>query len=139
MLAVILLLLIYKSEVSRTLLTCNIVVCVQVHAGSRTVKSPADRKFRCDHCERRFFTRKDVRRHLVVHTGKRDFLCQFCPQRFGRKDHLVRVMLNYRSAHFYVYCSTLISNSESKHMCVLYVDLYLTSKGYYLHNHTSHL
>ncbi|KAJ9601616.1 hypothetical protein L9F63_000224, partial [Diploptera punctata] len=63
---------------------------LKVHAGSRTVKSPADRKFRCDHCERRFFTRKDVRRHLVVHTGKRDFLCQFCPQRFGRKDHLVR-------------------------------------------------
>ena len=27
---------------------------------------------------------------MVVHTGKRDFLCQFCPQRFGRKDHLVR-------------------------------------------------
>lgn len=54
------------------------------------MKSPADRKFRCEHCERRFFTRKDVRRHLVVHTGKRDFLCQFCPQRFGRKDHLVR-------------------------------------------------
>ena len=57
------------------------------------MKSPADRKFRCDHCERRFFTRKDLRRHLVVHTGKRDFLCQFCPQRFGRKDHLVRKTL----------------------------------------------
>ncbi|KDR22275.1 hypothetical protein L798_02381 [Zootermopsis nevadensis] len=70
--------------------TPDILHHLKVHAGSRTVKSPADRKFRCDHCERRFFTRKDVRRHLVVHTGKRDFLCQFCPQRFGRKDHLVR-------------------------------------------------
>jgi len=27
---------------------------------------------------------------MVVHTGLRDFLCQFCPQRFGRKDHLTR-------------------------------------------------
>ncbi|XP_076999834.1 zinc finger protein PLAGL1 [Tamandua tetradactyla] len=49
-----------------------------------------ERKHRCDHCERRFHTRKDVRRHLVVHTGCKDFLCQFCAQRFGRKDHLTR-------------------------------------------------
>ncbi|KAF7285674.1 uncharacterized protein LOC143196456 isoform X2 [Rhynchophorus ferrugineus] len=63
---------------------------LKVHAGSRTVKSPNEKKYVCDHCDRRFFTKKDVRRHLVVHTGMRDFLCQFCPQRFGRKDHLVR-------------------------------------------------
>ena len=37
-----------------------------------------------------FFTRKDVKRHLVVHTGIRNFACPFCTQRFGRKDHLVR-------------------------------------------------
>ncbi|KRT85928.1 zinc finger protein [Oryctes borbonicus] len=63
---------------------------LKIHAGSRSVKSPDEKKFTCDHCDRKFFTRKDVRRHLVVHTGMRDFLCQFCPQRFGRKDHLVR-------------------------------------------------
>ncbi|XP_044742748.1 zinc finger imprinted 3-like [Chrysoperla carnea] len=63
---------------------------LKIHAGSRTIKNPNEKKFRCDFCERKFFTRKDVRRHLVVHTGRRDFLCQFCPQRFGRKDHLVR-------------------------------------------------
>lgn len=56
----------------------------------RTVKNPSEKKFTCEHCDRKFFTKKDVRRHLVVHTGMRDFLCQFCPQRFGRKDHLVR-------------------------------------------------
>lgn len=63
---------------------------LKIHAGSRTVKNPNEKKFTCDLCDRRFFTRKDVRRHMVVHTGMRDFLCQFCPQRFGRKDHLVR-------------------------------------------------
>lgn len=31
-----------------------------------------------------------MRRHEVVHTGMRNFLCQFCPERFGRKDHLIR-------------------------------------------------
>ncbi|XKL65668.1 hypothetical protein PGB90_009088 [Kerria lacca] len=63
---------------------------LKVHAGSRSLKTPADRKYHCDHCDRSFFTGKDVRRHLVVHTGNRDFLCQYCPQRFGRKDHLTR-------------------------------------------------
>ncbi|KFP03986.1 Zinc finger protein PLAGL2, partial [Calypte anna] len=49
-----------------------------------------EKKHPCDHCDRRFYTRKDVRRHLVVHTGRKDFLCQYCAQRFGRKDHLTR-------------------------------------------------
>ena len=43
-----------------------------------------------------FFTKKDVRRHLVVHTKDRDFMCHYCPQRFGRRDHLVR---HLRKAH----------------------------------------
>ncbi|KFM80436.1 Zinc finger protein PLAGL1, partial [Stegodyphus mimosarum] len=63
---------------------------LKVHTGSRTLRGPSERKFPCDRCDRSFFTKKDVKRHLVVHTGKRDFVCQFCPQRFGRKDHLVR-------------------------------------------------
>lgn len=68
----------------------DVLLHLRRHSGSRVLKSPADRKFRCHVCERFFMTRKDVTRHLVVHTGERDFLCQFCPQRFGRKDHLVR-------------------------------------------------
>lgn len=67
---------------------------LKVHAGSRTVKDDADKKFTCEHCDRRFFTAKDVRRHLVVHTGTRDFPCPHCPQKFGRKDHLVRHVKN---------------------------------------------
>lgn len=63
---------------------------LKIHSGSRVVKTPADKKYRCNFCDRSFYTGKDVRRHLVVHTGLRDFLCQFCPQRFGRKDHLTR-------------------------------------------------
>lgn len=49
-----------------------------------------ERKYSCERCERRFYTRKDVRRHAVVHTGRRDFLCPRCTQRFGRRDHLTR-------------------------------------------------
>ncbi|XP_078086643.1 zinc finger protein PLAG1-like [Mustelus asterias] len=59
------------------------------HAG-RLSSSTREKRHACDRCERRFYTRKDVRRHTVVHTGRKDFLCQFCAQRFGRKDHLTR-------------------------------------------------
>ncbi|KAK0144650.1 Zinc finger protein PLAG1 [Merluccius polli] len=62
---------------------------LKTHAG-KSSSSAKEKKHRCEHCERRFYTRKDVRRHMVVHTGRKDFLCQYCAQRFGRKDHLTR-------------------------------------------------
>ncbi|XP_034243336.1 zinc finger protein PLAG1-like [Thrips palmi] len=89
----------------------EIVYHLKVHAGSRTVKNPSDKKYGCDYCDRRFFTRKDVRRHLVVHTGKRDFLCQFCPHRFGRKDHLVR---HIKKSHCNVSLGVRIAASKGK-------------------------
>lgn len=81
-------------------LTCK--VCLQgyestpallEHLKSHSGKSSGgtkEKKHPCDHCDRCFYTRKDVRRHMVVHTGRKDFLCQYCAQRFGRKDHLTR-------------------------------------------------
>uniref|UniRef100_A0AAQ4NPJ0 C2H2-type domain-containing protein n=1 Tax=Gasterosteus aculeatus aculeatus TaxID=481459 RepID=A0AAQ4NPJ0_GASAC len=62
---------------------------LKTHAGKSSAGTK-EKKHRCEHCERRFYTRKDVRRHMVVHTGRKDFLCQYCAQRFGRKDHLTR-------------------------------------------------
>nr|XP_006139384.1 zinc finger protein PLAGL1 isoform X1 [Pelodiscus sinensis]XP_025035384.1 zinc finger protein PLAGL1 isoform X1 [Pelodiscus sinensis] len=64
---------------------------LRTHAG-KPGSSTKEKKYKCDHCERYFYTRKDVQRHMVVHTGCKDFLCQFCAQRFGRKDHLTRHM-----------------------------------------------
>lgn len=74
-----------------------------------TKRPPSERRFQCDRCESkclnylnqillfiffsilgRFFTQKDVKRHMVVHTGLRNFACPYCSHRFGRKDHLVR-------------------------------------------------
>uniref|UniRef100_A0A3B5KQ32 C2H2-type domain-containing protein n=1 Tax=Xiphophorus couchianus TaxID=32473 RepID=A0A3B5KQ32_9TELE len=64
---------------------------LKTHAGKPS-GGTKEKKHCCEHCERQFYTRKDVRRHMVVHTGRKDFLCQFCAQRFGRKDHLTRHM-----------------------------------------------
>ncbi|XP_071835998.1 uncharacterized protein [Apostichopus japonicus] len=61
---------------------------IKSHSGKSSVTK--EKKHQCEHCDRKFYTRKDVRRHMVVHTGRKDFLCQTCGQRFGRKDHLVR-------------------------------------------------
>lgn len=66
------------------------------HLGSRSVKRSSEKVHRCPTCGKSFFAMKDIRRHLVVHTRNRDFLCQYCPRRFGRRDHLVRHM---RLAH----------------------------------------
>ncbi|XP_012965692.1 zinc finger protein PLAGL1 isoform X2 [Mesocricetus auratus] len=67
-----------------------LLVHLKSHAEEKSHHATREKKHQCDHCERCFYTRKDVRRHLVVHTGCKDFLCQFCAQRFGRKDHLTR-------------------------------------------------
>lgn len=70
-----------KSEVLRHL---------RAHSVSHRTASARAKNFQCELCKKKFFTRKDVKRHLVVHTGTRNFACNHCPQRFGRKDHLVR-------------------------------------------------
>ncbi|XP_026189486.1 zinc finger protein PLAGL2-like [Mastacembelus armatus] len=61
-----------------------------LEGNTNTVVPVRERKYSCERCDRRFYTRKDVRRHAVVHTGRRDFLCPRCAQRFGRRDHLTR-------------------------------------------------
>ncbi|OWK52470.1 zinc finger protein PLAGL1 isoform X2 [Lonchura striata] len=101
-------------------LTCR--VCAQEFGGTEVLlehlKSHAgkptgnmkEKKHKCDHCERHFYTRKDVRRHMVVHTGCKDFLCQFCAQRFGRKDHLTR---HTRKTHPQELLKSRLQNGDS--------------------------
>lgn len=63
---------------------------LKTHTGSRGAKGTSDKKFGCNQCDKKFFTRKDLKRHSVVHTGNREFSCPYCSQRFGRKDHMTR-------------------------------------------------
>lgn len=69
---------------------------LKVHSGARSVKNCLEKTHECKECGKKFYTKKDVRRHLITHTKKKDFLCQYCPQRFGRKDHLTR---HLRASH----------------------------------------
>uniref|UniRef100_A0A3P9B4X0 Pleiomorphic adenoma gene 1 n=1 Tax=Maylandia zebra TaxID=106582 RepID=A0A3P9B4X0_9CICH len=63
---------------------------LKTHAG-KSSGGTKEKKHRCEHCERRFTPVRRATAH-VVHTGRKDFLCQYCAQRFGRKDHLTRHM-----------------------------------------------
>ncbi|XP_064626585.1 PR domain zinc finger protein 15-like [Lineus longissimus] len=74
----------------------KLVFHLKIHAGAQSVKGIMQRKEKCPHCDKRFYTQKDVRRHVLVHTREKDYLCQYCPHRFGRRDHLIR---HLRKAH----------------------------------------
>ena len=39
---------------------------LKIHAGSRTVKGSVDKKFSCNQCDKKFFTRKDLKRHRYI-------------------------------------------------------------------------
>ena len=69
---------------------------LKVHSGARSIKNCTEKTHGCSECGKKFYTKKDVRRHMITHTKNKDFLCQFCPQRFGRKDHLTR---HLRASH----------------------------------------
>ena len=51
---------------------------LKVHAGSRTVKGAVDKKFMCNQCEKKFFTRKDLKRHRYAQMLKVIFLQNIC-------------------------------------------------------------
>lgn len=110
-------------------LTCK--VCHQVfesmptlleHLSTHTGRPPPgavvrERKHQCERCGRRFFTRKDVRRHAVVHTGRRDFLCPRCAQRFGRRDHLTRHLKKSHAQELETLAPMQLKEEPSPTMC----------------------
>lgn len=54
------------------------------------VPAPADRKFVCNVCDKRFPVKDKLIRHERTHTGEKPFTCQFCGKGFAAKDKLVR-------------------------------------------------
>ncbi|XP_065307735.1 gastrula zinc finger protein XlCGF57.1-like [Dermacentor albipictus] len=55
----------------------------------------------CGICERTFSNRSAVRRHLVTHTGAKDFSCTVCGRQFALKGTLVAHTLTHSGAKPY--------------------------------------
>lgn len=55
---------------------------------------PRRREYKCAHCEWQFKTQHDLKRHMVKHTGKKNFHCAMCGQAFSSyralRTHLKR-------------------------------------------------
>lgn len=42
----------------------------------------------CSYCARKFDTDRNLKKHIVIHTGERNFICQVCSKAFPRKSTL---------------------------------------------------
>ncbi|KAL9930397.1 uncharacterized protein ACN427_014879 isoform 1-T5 [Glossina fuscipes fuscipes] len=53
-----------------------------------------ERPFKCNECEKSFFTRGHLKSHLLVHTGEKPFSCEYCERAYqsigNLNNHLIR-------------------------------------------------
>ncbi|XP_055389399.1 zinc finger protein 271-like [Condylostylus longicornis] len=54
----------------------------------------------CSICTKAFTRKRELQRHVVIHSGQKPFACIFCGKRFNRKDKLLRHEKIHRDGKF---------------------------------------
>ncbi|GBP42761.1 Zinc finger protein 782 [Eumeta japonica] len=83
-----------------------------------------ERKHECDVCEMKFFMKKELEKHMVKHSGEKNFTCQVCLKTYARKNTLrehMRIHANDRRfkcdkcSHAFVQKCAWRSHMRTKH------------------------
>ena len=55
---------------------------------SDTQAPPSSRRIKhtCEHCEKEFTDKRNLKRHMKIHAVNKEFPCSFCSRRFYRQD-----------------------------------------------------
>ena len=62
----------------------------------KSVTKSLDKKVHvCDVCKKGLKYKSHLTRHMLVHTGKKDFQCDTCSKSFARKSDLTRHLANH--------------------------------------------
>ena len=80
---------IHRDEYSRIFQCCN---CKKIMGNRQKLKAhhrthTREKPFQCNFCEKIFSECSTLRKHLLTH-GPRKYECQYCNQKFVRKDYL---------------------------------------------------
>ncbi|KAG0723553.1 Longitudinals lacking protein, isoform G [Chionoecetes opilio] len=59
----------------------------------RAVVSAQCKRHYCPHCAKGFHSPKDLRRHVMTHTGEKPYLCPYCNHRANQKSNLKSHMI----------------------------------------------
>ena len=69
----------------------NLKECMDlVPKSSQKVRTDKPRPHQCSICLRGFVRLEHLKRHALVHTQERPFVCEHCDKKFGRRDLMVR-------------------------------------------------
>ena len=51
----------------------------------------------CELCGKQFKKKNQLNRHLIIHSGRKDYICIVCYRAFAREDNLKRHLLTIHS------------------------------------------
>lgn len=84
------------------------VLCVEVHCNN------VMNQFQCSECEKSFFAKESLRKHMVTHTGVKLYSCSFCQASYAWYNGLKKHM---RIQHAGKNCPTEITFQRNKNVC----------------------